>query len=87
MSHSLFVPIGVLFSRFNHFDLTLLDCSKYVHHEKWNELNCFKLEFRVENYDDIWPKLHTRYINTRTKNDFSFMVGRKFTKNDWNPDW
>ena len=79
---STFVPVGILFFHFNHLDLTLLDCSIYT---QFCGRNCYKLEFRVENHKNGYPFL-TKYINTRTNvKDFSFMVGKKFTKNDWNP--
>ena len=76
---SIFVPVGVLFHAFDNFDLTLLDCSNYTY--------SFKLEFRVENYENTYLRLLSKYVNTRTKKDFSYMVGKKFTKNYWNPDW
>ena len=81
---STFVPVGVLFSHFNHLDLTLLDCSIYT---RFCGRNCYKLEFCVENHKNAYPHFLTKYINTRTEvKDFSFMVGKKFTKNDWNSD-
>ena len=80
MDESTFVPIGVLFSQFNNLDLTLLDCSIYT---RIGGRNIYKLDFYVENHENTYPHFKTKYINTRTeKKDFSFMVGRKFTKND-----
>ena len=76
---SIFVPVGILFSAFDNFDLTLLGCSTYG--------NGFKLEFRVENYEYTHPILMSKYVNTYTEKDFCHMIGRKFTKNDWNPNW
>ena len=81
---STFVPVGILFSQFNHLDLTLLDCSRLFNMPFRGSI-CYKLEFRAENHKNGYPFL-TKYINTRTNvKDFSFMVGKKFTKNDWNP--
>ena len=80
-NRSLFVPRGVLFSAFDHLDLTLLDCSIYTRvHGK----NVYKLEFYIENYEHAFPRFETKYINTRTTTgiDYSYMVGKKFTKND-----
>ena len=61
---STFVPGRVLFSHFNHLDLTLLDCSMY---RRFCGRNRYKLEFRVENHKNGYPHFLTKYINTRTE--------------------
>ena len=78
-SSSIFVPAGLLFTEFAHLDLTLLDCSIYA---RYAGRNSYKLEFFIEKYETTFPRFNNKYINTYVASDYSFMVGKKFTKHD-----
>ena len=74
---SIFVDSGLLFSKFAHLDLTLLDCSVY------SDRNMYKLEFLIEKYEEeTFPRFSGKHINTYVGFDYSYMVGKKFTKYD-----
>ena len=76
---SIFVPSGLLFSEFAHLDLTLLDCSVYA---RFRDRNSYKLEFLIEKYEETFPRFSGKHINTYVGSDYSYMVGKKFTKYD-----
>ena len=73
---SIFVDGGVLFSKYAHLDLRLLDCSR----SKYVSSNIYKLELLIENEEEMFLPFSGKHINTYVRTDYSHMVGKKFTK-------